>query len=209
MRALFLVPVLALAGAFAACSDTKSGGPAADDAGLIEAATLPDAAVPADEAGCVLAATTDPFCRSLSCPGAGCNPTAECQEAKLRDCPAVASASSEAFKAANAECAQTTDCKSLGATDECIYGKLAAATRTASQKSLAKSYCARCSADAGASCEASFYARTSAVGLTLLFYSDAVLDDVDAQCKFCDSVFTDCAVPLADKQLPLRPASCK
>jgi hypothetical protein len=209
---LFLVPLVLLgfASVFAACSDdTIVGVPRSDDAGFIEADTVPDAALPGDEAGCVIAAGEDPFCRSLSCPGAGCNPSSTCQTDKLRDCPAYASASSDAFKTANVACAATADCKSLLATDDCIFGKLEAAPRTPSQKSLAKSYCTRCGADAGATCETDFYARTSAVGLTLLFYADSVLDEIDAQCKFCDSVFSDCAVPLADKKLPLRPASCK
>lgn len=213
MRPLFVVvPLapLALAGLFAACSDdARPSTPHADDAGFIEADTVPDAALPADDAGCVLAAGEDPFCRSLSCPGAGCNPSGTCQADKLRDCPAFASASSEAFKTANVACAATADCKSLLATDDCIFGKLEAAPRTPSQTTLAKSYCARCGADAGATCATDFYARASALGLSLLFYADSVLDEIDAQCKFCGSVFSDCAVPLADKKLPLRPASCK
>ncbi|MDB4996077.1 MAG: hypothetical protein JWM74_3509 [Myxococcaceae bacterium] len=209
---LVLVPLvpLAFASLFSACSDDATPSvPHGEDAGFIEADTVPDAALPADEAGCVIATSEDPFCRSLSCPGAGCNPSGTCQADKLRDCPAYASASSDAFKTANVECAATADCKSLLATDDCIFGKLEAAPRTASQKSLAKSYCARCGADAGSTCETDFYARTSAVGLSLLFYADSVLDEIDAQCKFCGSVFSDCALPVADKKLPLRPASCK
>ncbi len=209
---LALVPIaaLALAGLFVACSsDRAPNTQSVDDAGFIEPGAVPDASFPADEAGCVLAANEDPFCRSLSCPGAGCNPSGACQTDKLRNCPAFASASSDAFKTANVECAATADCKSLLATAECIFGKLEAAPRTASQKSLATSYCARCAGDAGATCETELYARTSALGLSLLFYADTVLDEIDAQCKLCGSVFSDCALPLADKKLPLRPASCK
>jgi hypothetical protein len=206
---LFLATLTLGAGAVACSSDAT---PFATDGGLdaaSDAAIVADAAAPADDAGCVIAAGADPFCRSLSCPGAGCNPSAECQEAKLRDCPAYASASSEAFETANVACAQTADCKSLVATDECIFSKLAAAARTTSQTNLAKHYCARCGGDAGASCETDFYARTSTVGLTLLFYSDAVIDEIDVQCTQCAAAFVDCAVPLADKKLPLRPAACK
>lgn len=210
---------LAASAELTACSDTTTATSTATsaDAGADVLApdggpTLPDAALAADDAGCVVAASADPFCRSLSCPGKGCNPSAACQDARLGDCDVITATSSEALKAANAECAATADCKSLTATDECLFSKLSAAARTPAQTKLAADYCKRCGADAGdagASCEADFYARSSFLGLTLLFYSDAVLDEIAAQCTGCGSALTDCAVPLADKKLPLRPAACK
>jgi len=184
-------------------SSTASGGNGAD------AAAGGDAGAEGGGA-CLLPPGTDPYCLALACPGAGCDKSAACQEARLAVCPDSRAASSDALQAAIVACQATTACNDLGASTACLFERVDAAPRTSAEQQLAAHYCATCAADAGATCAASFYDRSSPAGLTLLLYSDAVIAEIDTTCATTSgcATFTTCAAGVGDRHTPPLPASC-
>lgn len=193
----------------AACSSSSNGG---------DGATGNDGGGGGNEdAGGDAAQGSTDYCAAAAQFFTRCNRTTQCDKDTLAQCPQIRATMSDTYAAAFIACFPTEPCKGTGGQDDCVRGKLASATKTAAQTTLAEHVCAVCG---GATCVQDFYKlgtnpTNDGTGFVLLQAGDANVKKMDSDCvktisagASCLGDFQACGLGIIGDSIPPDPDSC-
>jgi hypothetical protein len=186
---------------------------------LLGAALAPSACTSSNNSG----SATSNYCSALASYAKQCKLNDACTQAHIQSCTTSAATFSDAYLTAVAQCASENACGDAGgsvAASSCIATKTASITPTAAQTKLGNDYCRACpaSGQSSAQCSATFFAPATGatpagIGVLLLEFSDALVEQIDSTCigidatLGCEAGFFVCELGVIGQSAP-TPAAC-